>query len=546
MSVTSSFNGHSIFRGQLLEIKKNWPNSVLQDLYVTSGLPTDEENENHFQSTKFVKLKLVLVDLSTLGMKEILFDWPTNRQFETISDLFANADWYQRECAEFYGLPLVKENSKSLYLPHDHSAHGMDKTRFNHGNVNETFKSPTSILANHSSHDWKTKIIGPVFYGENNSLAHYSDSFSYNLSNGPFRIILRSQDEIVRTFELEIGFSFKNIESILIGKPLEHVPILLDRLFFWTPHWGQYLFSSLIEQKLQVKLPNRVKAMRMLFLELVRINSHLRFLNDIFKNLGDQNFEKDVQELRHNLLKLLQAWQGEASGGSFSKLIIPGGFYRGLPKFWFRELQIFLKLINKRCNNLLKKFAGSQAKPSILGAAPLSRLSALHFNISGPNARASGMNLDARKSKPFFFYNELDFEIPIGQVGHTHDRIYLRLWEILESSRILAQIIDQVPEGALRAFEEDDIEAKLRSQGPVIHEEVFLEGPEGFYRLELLLTSDNETKNQENGYRVSRIRINTPMHNAAQALGHIMSGVGIDCVETAFKSFNLNFWEIDK
>ena len=77
----------------------------------------------------------------------------------------------------------------------------------------------------------------------------------------------------------------------------------------------------------------------------------------------------------------------------------------------------------------------------------ISKEDAIAYGITGPNLRASGKDLDLRKSNPYCGYEQYDFEVPIGTKGDSYDRYLVRMEEMRQSVRIIRQAIDQMPEG---------------------------------------------------------------------------------------------------
>jgi NADH-quinone oxidoreductase subunit D len=82
------------------------------------------------------------------------------------------------------------------------------------------------------------------------------------------------------------------------------------------------------------------------------------------------------------------------------------------------------------------------------GIGQISKEDALAYGLTGPNLRASGIDLDLRKDKPYSGYEKYDFDVPVGTRGDCYDRYLVRIEEVRQSIRIIKQVIANFPSGA--------------------------------------------------------------------------------------------------
>ena len=85
---------------------------------------------------------------------------------------------------------------------------------------------------------------------------------------------------------------------------------------------------------------------------------------------------------------------------------------------------------------------------------PISSHQAISWGYTGPCLRACGVNYDLRKVQPYYFYGDVDFEIPLGVNGDSYDRYLVRIEEIHQSIKIIEQLLFNLPQGAIQV---DDI-----------------------------------------------------------------------------------------
>jgi NADH-quinone oxidoreductase subunit D len=69
---------------------------------------------------------------------------------------------------------------------------------------------------------------------------------------------------------------------------------------------------------------------------------------------------------------------------------------------------------------------------------------AINYSLSGPMLRASGVDYDVRKDRPYLGYETYDFDVPVGEHGDNYDRYLVRLEEMYQSIRILEQALDRL------------------------------------------------------------------------------------------------------
>jgi NADH-quinone oxidoreductase subunit D len=81
------------------------------------------------------------------------------------------------------------------------------------------------------------------------------------------------------------------------------------------------------------------------------------------------------------------------------------------------------------------------------GIGEVSQEDAIAYGFTGPNLRASGVDLDLRKDKPYSGYEKYDFDVPIGTRGDCYDRYLVRIEEVRQSLRIIKQVISDFPSG---------------------------------------------------------------------------------------------------
>ena len=92
----------------------------------------------------------------------------------------------------------------------------------------------------------------------------------------------------------------------------------------------------------------------------------------------------------------------------------------------------------------------------------MSREDAINWSMSGPVLRASGVNWDLRKQRPYSGYDNFDFEVPVAKNGDIYDRYLVRVAELRQSREIVKQALQKLPTGP---FKVDDSKISLPNRG---------------------------------------------------------------------------------
>ncbi len=355
---------------------------------------------------------------------------------------------------------------------------------------------------------------------------------------GNFEWIVCFDPQRVVTSKVDVGYHHqgleKKIESMNWMQVLHYVQRIHEGA---SPHYT-IAWVKTLEEMMGVRLPERSQAIRIIMLELSRIAEHLTVLHEICYALN-KNEHRLFLDAREKVFELFEKYCGQRQGLGVARL---GGVREDLPHGWIVEYQavagILLKTLPLINNTLFsqKKFRES------LGGEGVSAQTILHWGVGGPAMRAAGVNFDLRKSQPFYFYHEIDFDIPVGIYGKAYDRYLIRLEEIFQSFRIITQVIDNLPLGATVCETFDGTTSEvLKKMGTLT--------PEHRWH-----SSSIETPNGEGGFSVlagpgwklERARVKTPSLILAQALPSLTLGLKENELKASIASLGLRRSEIDR
>jgi len=270
---------------------------------------------------------------------------------------------------------------------------------------------------------------------------------SHPATHGVLRLSLELDGEIITKADPEIGYLHRGDEKIAENMTYNQFIPYTDRLDYLAPLANNVAYALAVEKLLGVEgeLPERCKYIRVICCELARISAHLLGLGAFAMDVGALTVFLHTFNEREKIYNLIEALTGARFTTTYTRI---GGLSRDLPEGWTGELGKFTKEVSvaiEEADKLLtrNKIFIDRTK----GVGVISRDEAIDFGLTGPNLRGSNIEYDLRKAHPYLVYDQLDFDIPYGEVGDCYDRYLIRMEEMRQSVRILDQCITKLPNG---------------------------------------------------------------------------------------------------
>jgi len=239
---------------------------------------------------------------------------------------------------------------------------------------------------------------------------------------------------------LHTGFE-KNMEQKTWWKALTY-PERMDYLAFQA---NGYAFVAAIERLLEIEVPPKAVWMRTLLLELNRIHSHLIWLGTGALELGAISLLWYCFNARDLVLDLFELVTGARM---HTRYFQAGGLAEDIPRGFFPECRKFVETMPQAIDEYEALLTNQKIwLERTKGIGLLSAEDAIALGQSGPVLRASGVDWDLRKDEPYLAYPELDFNVPVYQDGDVYARYRIRVDEMRESVRMIAQCMDGMPGG---------------------------------------------------------------------------------------------------
>jgi NADH-quinone oxidoreductase subunit C/D len=542
-------------RGKLLEIlahlKKQFP--MLLDLF---GI--DERLRQHkpeaagdftvvyhlmsFTPVEEIRIK-VAVSMPDLDVPSAVSVWP-------------NANWYEREAWDMYGVEFSGHpNLRRILLPPTWEGHALRKDH----PARATEMEPFSMDAERQDQEQEALLFRPEDWGmaranENTEFMFLNLGPNHPSVHGVFRIALQLDGEVVVDSVPDIGYHHRGAEKMAERQTWASYMPYTDRIDYLGGVMNNMAYCMAVEQLADIKVPDRARVIRIMMAELFRISSHLVFYGTFAQDVGQMSPVFYMFADRERLLGIVEAVTGGRMHPAWFRI---GGVAQDLPKGWDTMVREFIDAMPARLDHYQKMaMDNSILKQRTVDIGSYSTEEALDWGITGPNLRATGMDWDLRRDRPYGGYDQFDFEVPVGSKGDSYDRAVVRVEEIRQSLHIIRQCMDNMPEGPYKSEHRlttpppkeqtlQDIETLIHhflnvSWGPV------MPADEASFPIEATKGINNYHLVSDGGTTSYRTRIRTPSFPALQQIPLISNGLMIPDLIAIIASIDFVMADVDR
>ncbi len=268
-------------------------------------------------------------------------------------------------------------------------------------------------------------------------------------THGVLRLLLELDGETVVNAIPEIGYLHTGIEKNMEAKTFVKAEVMSDRLDYMNNMGNNLAYVMAVEKLIEIDVPERALAIRVIMTELERINSHLVWVGTFGLDLAAMSMFLYAFREREMILDIKELISGQRMMTTYFR---PGGLWRDVPVEFEAAVRNFLKVFPKRIDEyeaLLTK--NPLFLDRLYGIGKLDAATALQHGVTGPMLRASGVNWDLRKARPYMGYEQYDFNVPVATEGDTYARYIVRIQEFRESLKIIEQALNKLPMGPVRS-----------------------------------------------------------------------------------------------
>ncbi|GGM28089.1 NADH-quinone oxidoreductase subunit C/D [Pseudomonas asuensis] len=369
----------------------------------------------------------------------------------TVTDIWPNANWYEREVWDMFGIrfdghPLLKR----MLMPDTWQGHPLRKDY----PARATEFDPYALNAAKQDLEQETLRFKPEEWGMKQQ-NETSDFMFLNLgpnhpsAHGAFRIILQLDGEEIVDCVPEIGYHHRAAEKTGERQSWHSYIPYTDRVDYLGGVMNNLPYVLAVEKLAGITVPARVEVIRIMMCEYFRIMSHLLFLGTYIQDVGAMTPVFFAFTDRQRAYKVVEAITGFRMHPAWFRI---GGVAHDLPRGWDKLVKEFIDWLPKRLDEYEKAaIRNSILKGRTIGVAHYNTEEALRWGVTGPNLRATGLDFDMRKARPYSGYQNFEFEVPIAHNGDAYDRCLVRIEEMRQSLRIIDQCLKNMPEGPFKA-----------------------------------------------------------------------------------------------
>lgn len=368
----------------------------------------------------------------------------------TVSDLWAIANYYEREAYDFFGIEFINHpDLRRMFLRQDWVGYPFRKDY-------DTSPEANPIPGDNEDIDDMERVPTLTLGGEGSVNKDYSNLFGeqeYVINFGPqhpsmhgvLQLRTALDGEIVKKIDPVFGYIHRGIEKMCEGYTYPQILHLTDRLDYLSGTMNRHAMCMLVEEALGLEIPDRAKIVRTIFDELTRIASHLLGWGCTCMDMGA--ITAFVYGMRDRE-KIMDVFEETAGGRLMVNYFVIGGLANDVHPNFKNRVKEFIPYMRKMLKEHHMLFTNNPiSKGRMVGVGYLDKDVAIGLGATGPSSRASNWHNDIRKIEPYAAYDKADFDVVLREGCYTYDRYLIRLDEIEQSLRIIEQLVDMIDDG---------------------------------------------------------------------------------------------------
>lgn len=365
--------------------------------------------------------------------------------------VWPNADWYEREAWDMFGVRFEGHPGlRRLVLPPTWRGHPLRKEH----PARATEMEPFSLDDEKEAAEQEALRFRPEDWGMERG-AGSSEYMFLNLGpnhpsvHGAFRIALQLDGEIIVDAVPDIGYHHRGAEKMAERQSWHTFIPYTDRIDYLGGVMNNLPYVMAVERMAGIRVPARAQVIRIMLSEMFRLCSHLLFYGTFAQDVGQLSpiFYMFVE--RERIFNIIESICGARMHPGWFRI---GGVAQDLPSGWQRRIRELLDFMPPRLAEYDSMVMNNGiVKRRTQGVGVYDTEQALKWGVTGAGLRATGLEWDFRRRRPYGGYERMEFDVPIAVNGDCYDRCAVRVEEMRQSLRIIKQCLDNMPGGDYKA-----------------------------------------------------------------------------------------------
>jgi len=286
-----------------------------------------------------------------------------------------------------------------------------------------------------------TNIVthGTTPHDQNNQSMVLNFGPQHPAAHGVLRLLVALDGEVITNTDAHIGLLHRGTEKLIESKSYIQSLPYFDRLDYVSMMAQEHLFSLAVERLCGMEVSLQARGVRVIFLELTRILNHLLAITTHALDVGAITPFFWGFEERECLMEFYERVSGARMHSAF---IRPGGIAQPIPENLLTDISKFCVHFRTKVDELRDLLSKNRIwTERLVNVGVVPSETAKQQGFSGVMLRGSGIDWDLRQNAPYECYRSLVFDVVLGENGDCYDRYLVRMGEMLESVRIIEEVI---------------------------------------------------------------------------------------------------------
>jgi NADH-quinone oxidoreductase subunit C/D len=473
----------------------------------------------------------------------------------TVTDVWPAANWYEREAFDMFGIDFEGHpDPRRILMPPTWTGHPLRKDHPARATESERY----SLDDAERERQEEALRFDPAAWGlpdrEDTELLFLNVGPQHPGTHGVLRVVLLLDGEEIVDAVPDIGFHHRGAEKMAERQTWHTYIPYTDRIDYLGGVMNNLPYLLAVEQMAGIEVPSRAQTIRVMLCEIFRLCSHLVWYGTFAQDVGALSPVFYMFTDREQALRIVEAICGDRMHPNWFRI---GGVAQDLPEGWDGMVTTFVDTLEERLREYDSMVMGNRIfRARNVGVGAYTTEEAVEWGVTGPGLRATGLEWDLRKKRPYSGYEQFEFDVPTATAGDNYARAEVRIEEMRQSLRILRQCVAEMPPGPIKADHPlttppakertmHDIETLIHhflsvSWGPVIprsEAHAMVEASKGLNGYWLVSEGDDHAY---------RCRIRTPSFPHMQMLPEITRGLMVPDLLAVLGSIDFVLADVDR